>query len=167
MMALSDDPDDVLVAYGLGSCVAICLYDSIAHVGGLLHALLPTQTAHSRRTGNPTKYVDQGIKLLSESFQQLGGWRYRTQAYICGGARILATHNFGDIEDIGQRNVQMARATLKAAKFSIEAEAIGGQEGRTVKFSIATGEIVIKTLKEGESVLNPVTQKTPNLGGIQ
>jgi chemotaxis protein CheC len=48
LAATSDDllmietvPDEVLVAYGLGSCVAVCLYDPAARVGGMLHALLP------------------------------------------------------------------------------------------------------------------------------
>ena len=34
--------DDVLVTIGLGSCVAIVLYDAAAQVGGLAHVLLPS-----------------------------------------------------------------------------------------------------------------------------
>ncbi len=56
----SDTPNDVLGAYGLGSCVAICLYDPVAQVGGMLHALLPTAPNGNDRTGNPRKFVDQG-----------------------------------------------------------------------------------------------------------
>ena len=32
---------DVLVTYALGSCVGICLLDSVVGVGGLSHIMLP------------------------------------------------------------------------------------------------------------------------------
>ena len=36
-----DRPDEVLVTYSLGSCIGLSLYDPVARVGGLLHAMLP------------------------------------------------------------------------------------------------------------------------------
>lgn len=34
-IAVSSDAAEVLVAYGLGSCVGVSAYDPVAHVGGL------------------------------------------------------------------------------------------------------------------------------------
>ena len=51
----------VLTTIGLGSCVAIALYDRDAHVGGLAHILLPSQSM-SRRSmppGTPIGYTVQ------------------------------------------------------------------------------------------------------------
>ena len=40
-LVISSDPEDVLVAYGLGSCVGIAMYNPVTKTGGLLHAVLP------------------------------------------------------------------------------------------------------------------------------
>ena len=137
-------------------------------LGGMLHALLPTDTHHGalHHQSKPTKYVDTGVALLSAAFQTRGGRRHRTHAYLCGGARMLSAPGFEDVSDIGDRNIQAARSALIAARYAITAEATGGRAGRTVRFSIATGEITIKTLKQGEWILNPARPSTPNSGGI-
>ena len=71
-MVVSADPEDVLVAYGLGSCVAICLYDPLARVGGMLHALLPTLGKNNNIAHTPTKFVEQGVPLLVNALVALG-----------------------------------------------------------------------------------------------
>ena len=44
--------EQILITIGLGSCVAIVLYDSAARVGGLAHTLLPDETM-ARDRSNP------------------------------------------------------------------------------------------------------------------
>ena len=46
-------PDTILYTLGLGSCVAIVLWDGDRRIGGLAHALLPE--AHASRNGAPTR----------------------------------------------------------------------------------------------------------------
>src|SRR5262245_45692391 len=91
---VSSAAEDVLVAYGLGSCVAICLYDPIARVGGMLHALLPTAPTRAEIEGAPTRFVEQGVPLLLEAMQRLHARRQRLIARVCGGARILSAPGF-------------------------------------------------------------------------
>jgi chemotaxis protein CheD len=100
-MIVSAALDEILIAYGLGSCVAICLYDPVARVGGILHALLPTPTTESRVDGRPTKYVDRGTRLLLESLAKHGAKRYRLIAYLCGGAKMVTATGFEDMLNIG------------------------------------------------------------------
>ena len=147
--------DDVLVAYGLGSCVAICLYDPVAQVGGMLHALLPTAANENHRSkGSPTKFVDLGMPLLIESLLKLGATHNQLMAYLCGGAWMLIAPGFDDSLNIGERNVQAAEAALQAAGLRIRARATGGHIGRTVRLYIATGQVTVKTLEQGERALN-------------
>ena len=40
-IAISKDPNDVLVSYGLGSCIGVSVFDSQNRIGGLVHVLLP------------------------------------------------------------------------------------------------------------------------------
>ena len=76
-IATSDSAKDVLVAYGLGSCVAVCLYDPVARVGGMLHALLPdapggASSENGRDPLSAARFVDRGAPLLIETLLKLG-----------------------------------------------------------------------------------------------
>ncbi len=62
---------DVLVTVGLGSCVAILLYDPDARVGGLAHILLPSQ-ALSRTDQNAAKFPQTAIPHLLDLMAREG-----------------------------------------------------------------------------------------------
>ena len=57
-MVLSSSPDDHLIAYGLGSCIALAVWDPRARVGGLAHFMLPSGPANS---SSPVKLIDTGL----------------------------------------------------------------------------------------------------------
>ena len=156
-IAASANLDDILVVYGLGSCVVICLYDPLARVGGMLHALLPGQAWSDNgnsNKGKPTKYVDRGLPLLVDALVALGARQRRLAAHLCGGARMINAPGFEDALNIGERNVLAAQAVLRVAGFRVKAEATGGQTGRTVKLYIANGQVTVKTLGQTEEILN-------------
>jgi chemotaxis protein CheD len=155
---VSKAPEDILVAYGLGSCVAICLYDPVARVGGMLHALLPTAPGTNSRNKNPgklTKFVDQGTPMLIESLLSLGARRTRLIARLCGGAKVLSAPGFEEGPlNIGARNVLAAETALQTQRLQIRAQDTGGDTGRTVRLYIADGTVTVKNLGHGEAVLD-------------
>ncbi len=159
-MMISHTPGDVLAARGLGSCVAICLYDPIAQIGGMLHALLPTANSNGCQ-GKHTKYVKQGTALLVDALLKQGAKRSRLRVYLCGGARMLSAPAFDDF-GIGEHNVQAAETALQSAGLTIRAQDTGKNTGRTVKLYTATGQVTIKTLEQSEQALisNTKTQST-------
>ena len=154
-IVVSDAAEDVLVAYGLGSCVAVCLYDPVAQVGGMLHALLPSAPNNNGNSPTPSaKFVDQGMPLLIESLLKQGARRNRLIAKLCGGARVLSAPGFDDgVLNIGERNVQAAEAALGAAGLRIQAQDTGGRLGRTVKFHVANGRVTVRNLGQSERAL--------------
>jgi chemotaxis protein CheD len=159
-IVVSNDSADILVAYGLGSCVAICLYDPVAHVGGMLHALLPTAPDGSGRKGNPApppsaKFVDQGTPLLIESLLKLGAMRTRLSAQLCGGAQVLSAPGFENSLNIGERNIMAAEHALEVAGIPIRAQATGGRIGRTTRLHIADGQVTVKSLGRSEQLVPP------------
>ncbi|MDY7080033.1 MAG: chemotaxis protein CheD [Chloroflexota bacterium] len=154
-IVVSNAPEDILVAYGLGSCVAICLHDPVAQVGGMLHALLPAPAdAHLKDGSNPAKFVDRGTPLLIKEMLKLGAKQTRMVAKLCGGAQVLYAP---DLEDntlnIGKRNVQAAERALHTVRLRIRARDTGGNVGRTVRLYIADGKITVRSLGKGEQVL--------------
>jgi chemotaxis receptor (MCP) glutamine deamidase CheD/CheY-like chemotaxis protein len=153
-MEVSNTPGDVLVAYGLGSCVAVCLYDPVARVGGMLHALLPgADSSNSQRRGKATKFVDQGVEMLLGALLELGARRRRLAASLCGGARMVSTPDVDGLLKIGEQNVRAAEAALQAVNIKVQSQDTGGHAGRTVKLHVATGQVTVKTLKHGEQEL--------------
>ncbi|MDR1322356.1 MAG: chemotaxis protein CheD [Gracilibacteraceae bacterium] len=132
----------VVATYALGSCVGICLFDNIAHVGGLSHILLPKRNNND----NLMKFADSAIPLLVQKLERLGAHRLRLRAKIAGGAQMF---NVGKTDsalgNIGQRNVESVKSALQAEKIRIFAEDTGKDFGRSIFFNVETGVLQIKT----------------------
>ncbi len=150
---VSANPDDVLVTYGLGSCVVVCLYDPSVRVGGMLHALLPALTSNHSHVSNPAKFVDQGVPLLIDSLVASGAMANRLIANLAGGAQIIGAPEYSKAFHIGASNVQAAEAALRSAGLKIKARAVGGSIGRTVKLYIAGGQTTVRILGQTEQAL--------------
>jgi chemotaxis protein CheD len=143
--------DDVIVTIGLGSCVAIAIYDLQARVGGLAHVLLP-QESMSRDTGNRAKFPGTAVPLLVEEMRRLGA-RGPMVARIAGGASMFGGLLPTSGINMGERNVDASRRALEAARISLAAEDTGGDYGRSVYFHLSDGRLVVKSLRMGDRVL--------------
>ena len=152
-MALSQKPGDLLIAYGLGSCVAVCLYDPALHLAGMIHSLLPS-ALHASGGGQEgvAKFVDRGVPLLLEAMLKAGANRGRLVVKLAGGAQMLNAISFNSAGtlNIGERNAQAAQEALRALGLRIHAQDTGGAAGRTVRMNVLDGRVTVKTLGEGE-----------------
>lgn len=139
---ISGDPADVLVTYALGSCVCITIYDAIAKVGGLLHILLPESAVDPiKARQQPFMFADTGIPLLFHGAYALGARKDRLVTRIAGGSQMNAMCSF---LDVGLKNVEATRLTLRRNGVKVVSEAVGGKSARTVRLDIATGEMFLQ-----------------------
>ena len=136
------DKDTVISTNGIGSCVAVCVYDPIKKVGGMIHAMLPTRIGVSafgsnqfRSDDHIAKYVDEGIKRLVEEVRYLGGKKDRIVAKLVGGSRMFKYLN-DERTGIGPKNIEMAHKILGELNVPIESEDIGGTTGRMAEFNL-------------------------------
>ena len=134
-----------LITLGLGSCVGVTLYDPVAKVGGLLHIMLPDSTQFNN-VNKPAKFADLGIPLLIAEVARNGGRTAGLQAKLAGGAQMFSGMNERFVLNIGERNIIMARQTLKRLGIRILAEEVGGNRGRTMILDTATGQVFIRTV---------------------
>lgn len=142
-----------LATIGLGSCVAIALYDRDAQVGALAHILLPTPSM-SRETSNPAKFPETIVPLMLGEMRALGaGEAGRISAKIVGGASMFGQLATGAGINVGERNVEATRAVLAAAGVPIVAEDTGLDYGRSVYFHLDDGRIEVRSLKKGDRVI--------------
>lgn len=131
-----------LKAYGLGSCVAICIYDPETGLGGLGHMLLPSRPAKNPH-GTECKYVDAGICLMVDQLIKRGANRDTLVARLAGGANMFESSYQTLINSIGARNAISAKRTLSVLGIPLVEEEVGGNRGRTVEFDLATGKMMV------------------------
>jgi len=137
---------------GLGSCVAIVLYDEVVHIGGLAHVLLPSQ-AMSRDQTNPAKFPSTAVPLLLEEMRRLGASLERVRAKIVGGASMFGNLVPSGGINIGERNVIAVRETLASVNIPIIADDTGSDYGRSVFLHLDDGRVEVRSLRKGSRVL--------------
>jgi chemotaxis protein CheD len=139
-MVLSSNSGDHLVAYGLGSCVALAVWDPRTHVGGLAHFMLPSGPAN---VASPVKFIDTGLDAYLKALEAKGALLNRSVIKAAGGAAMLTV---GGGLAIGKRNAESLQGALTERGLTLTATAIGGTAGRTVQLEVADGRFLIKSL---------------------
>jgi len=142
--------DAVLVCYGLGSCVAVAIYDEEQEVGGMAHVLLP---GSPRPGDNPSKYSDTSIENLVEKIQKMGGARENMKAKVVGGANMFSWVSHETKKTIGERNARAVLKKLKEMNIRVVAEHTGGTQGRTVEFFAGKGALILRNARGEENSL--------------
>lgn len=151
-LAVSNDPNEVLVAYGLGSCVGIAAYDPLARVGALVHVLLPDSGGKAPDPREPARFADTGIALLLERLSEAGALKSRLIVKIAGGAAVLGAASAEKFK-IGDRNAEAIREHLKRRGITISAQDLGGTKGRTLEFHVGTGQTMVRTAASAAAAL--------------
>jgi chemotaxis protein CheD len=149
-IAVSQNRDEILVAFGLGSCVGVGAYDPVKKIAGLLHAVLPEPLNGSDLES--TKYVGNGIKKLLEEMEKQGAARERLIIRIAGGANMLTSPGLSKTFDIGTRNIAATISTLETLKIKIISQNVGGNTGRTFRIYVIDGKMTIRMIGEKETV---------------
>lgn len=142
------NPNAVLVTFGLGSCVAVCVYDPEAKVAGMMHVVLPSgnSTLNGR---SPGKYADSGTPLLIQRMENLGAVRPRIVAKIAGGAKVVHGAASESLMDIGQKNIEAVKKALEREGVTIGAFDTGGVHGRSVWLKTKSGLMMVRTASNG------------------
>ncbi len=124
---------DLMVTTLLGSCVAACIRDPIAGVGGINHFLLPGDDSRSRSAESERIGVHL-MELLVNGLLKSGARRERLEAKLFGGARTVAAHS-----DIGMHNVEFAIRFLHDEGIPHIGGSTGGLQGRRIQYWPVSG----------------------------
>jgi chemotaxis protein CheD len=143
-IAVSGSPSVVLTCIGLGSCIAVCAYDKVAKIGGMIHIVLPQH--HGDTINDYTKFADTGVPLLIQEVIRQGGDKRRMVVKIAGGAQMTIAPGLKDTFKTGERNLVQVLTTLEQLGLGLKAAEVGGNLGRTVKLYIDTGIFTVKTV---------------------
>jgi chemotaxis protein CheD len=143
-LTVTKDPDTMLVAYGLGSCIGISMYDPAARVVAMAHILLPSSDGKAAEAKEPARFADSGVDLLVSKILAAGALKARLVVKIAGGASVLGAANAEKFK-IGERNAEAVKVHLKRHGLRLAAEQVGGTKGRTLELYAAGGKTYVRT----------------------
>lgn len=136
--------NDVLTAYGIGSCVVVICYDKINPVAGMLHGILPEKPA---KNADENRYINSGVENLIKNLLEIGVSINKIEAKIFGGAKMFDIKSSGDT--IGERNIKKAKEILAKKQIKIVGEDTGSNYGRNIEFYVETKQAMIKSFAKG------------------
>ena len=141
-LVVSDDPRETIATHAIGSCIAVCIFDPMVPVAGMLHFLLPAASINEARAEQqPAAFADTGIPLLFHTAYAYGLSKRRAIVKLVGGAEISPVHY--SAFTTGHRNVLAARSLLWRSGVFVAAEDVGGSDARTLHLSVADGRLQI------------------------
>ncbi len=129
---ISDAPDEMMTTI-LGSCIAACVWDERAAIGGMNHFLLPGSTQNS---GSSLRYGVNAMELLINGLLSKGAQRSRLKVKLFGGAKM-----FDGGKEIGVENAKFAEWFMQNEGFDVVSRCLGGQRGRKIRFWPTTGRV--------------------------
>jgi len=140
---VTSDPDVMLTTI-LGSCVAMCLRDPAAGVGGMNHFLLPEGSGSGPDAGR--RYGAYAMEVLINDCLKRGARRDRMEAKLFGGGRM-----FDALQDVGLANADFAERFLRDEGITLAGGSLRGAGGRRVQYWPVSGR----------ALQRPVTDHSP------
>ncbi|OYT89885.1 MAG: chemotaxis protein CheD [Burkholderiales bacterium PBB6] len=131
------DNEDLLVMTTLGSCIAACLWDRQAKVGGMNHFMLPEGTGESGRYGT------YAMELLINEMMKRGASRLTMEAKIFGGGAVISGMN---TINVGERNTKFVTEFLATERIPIVSKDVLDIYPRKVCFLPFSGKAMVKRL---------------------
>ena len=142
-MIVSDNPEDLIITYSLGSCVGLTLYEPRLRIGGLIHCMLPlSKIDPARALERPCMFTDTGVPLLLTTLIGMGAEKRNLIAKVAGAASLL--DNNGSF-NIGERNQVILRKLLWKNQILIQGEETGGTKARTMSLNMENGVTMLRS----------------------
>lgn len=136
--------EESMVRTVLGSCVAACLYDAEAGIGGMNHFMLP---AGSGDLSTPARYGVHAMELLINRIMAMGGDRRRLKAKAFGGGNVLGVDAIG----VGRDNVAFVKAFLSTEGIPLTASRLGGDDALEVRFYTREARVLVRPVERSMS----------------
>jgi chemotaxis protein CheD len=129
--------EDILIMTTLGSCIAACLYDRNAKVGGMNHFMLP------EGSGDSGRYGSFAMELLINEMMKCGASRLTMEAKVFGGGQVISGMSS---MNVGERNTSFVVDYLKTERIPIVSKDVLDIYPRKVCFLPASGKAMVKRL---------------------
>jgi len=134
----------------LGTCVAVCLRDPVAGVGGMNHYALARCDVNCQ---SPGRYGDEALPMLLEECLSMGAVQKRLVAKVAGGGIVRPDST--NCVALAKANVDYAAKFLDRNNIPIVAQDTGGKHARSVRFDTETGTMMVRRFDVNRRAENP------------
>jgi chemotaxis protein CheD len=143
-IVVSNQIEDVLKTYALGSCIGITVYSAVRKVGAMGHIVLPRPLGFPSGNEKPGNYASIGVPLLINKICfDYKCLKSELKVSLFGGA---GSSNENDLFQIGKRNSDEVIKVLKHLNVEFITADIGGAFSRTIEMDILTGNVKVSRL---------------------
>lgn len=132
--------EDLLIMTTLGSCIATCLWDRNARIGGMNHFMLPDGGTGGSDSG---RYGSYAMELLINELLKMGASRMTLEAKVFGGGAVISGMNS---INVGERNTQFVMEYLKTERIPVVSKDVLDVYPRKVCFLPHSGKAMVKRL---------------------
>lgn len=138
-----------LITTVLGSCVAACIRDKEAGIGGMNHFMLPQTSAEKLKQGNEavlgnaTRYGNFAMEHLINTILRNGGKRKNLELKVFGGGKIIPT-----LSDIGLKNIEFILEYIDTEGLLLLSQDLGDIYPRKIVYFPHTGKVRMKKIQD-------------------
>lgn len=147
--------EDLVIMTVLGSCIAACIWDARARVGGMNHFMLPDGDA-AEVSG---RYGSFAMELLINEMLKVGARRETMQAKVFGGAQVMA--GFTSL-NVGERNTKFVMDYLATERIPVVSQDVLDIYPRKVCYFPVTGKALVKRLAHSHPETLAVEERRGN-----
>ncbi len=149
---------DVVITTVLGSCVAACMWDRTAAVGGMNHFMLPGGQGDggNELTAVSGRYGVFAMEQLINELIKRGARKANLEAKVFGGGAVLRT--FSTL-NVGERNAAFVLEFLKTEGIRVASQDLMDIHPRRVAFFPVSGRALCKKLTKTDSTIVAAEQQ--------
>src|SRR5690606_35856262 len=123
--------EDIMLSTVLGSCVAACVRDPLANLGGMNHFMLPGGDDANHGRNDAMRYGAYSMEVLINELLKAGARRERLEAKVFGGGAVLDQMRQ---MNIGERNADFVLEYLHTEQIPVLAQDLRGEQARRVHY---------------------------------
>jgi len=164
--------DDIVLSTVLGSCIAACMWDRNAKVGGMNHFMLPGDAARAGTDADPIGLAGRyGVFAMEQLINELikrGARKANLEVKLFGGGAVL--RNFTAL-NVGERNAEFVLGFLRTEGIRVASQDLLDVFARRVAFFPVSGRALCRKLPQADAAVVSAEQKynaqinTNNAGG--
>ncbi|WP_135078269.1 chemoreceptor glutamine deamidase CheD [Terasakiella sp. SH-1] len=160
-----------MIVTTLGSCIAACVRDTEAGIGGVNHFMLPeSDSGNWGGVSASMRYGNYAMEVLINDVLRMGGARNRLEIKLFGGANVISSSSL-----IGSKNIDFVETYLRIEHMAVSAQHLGGEQGRRIVYFPSSGKVKMKLLDKHdndvvvaeEQVLKSKIEKSEIEGSIE
>lgn len=152
--------DDIVLSTVLGSCIAACMWDRNARVGGMNHFMLPGDPARAGTDADPIGLAGRyGVFAMEQLINELikrGARKSNLEAKLFGGGAVL--RNFTAL-NVGERNAEFVLNFLRTEGIRIASQDLLDVFARRVAFFPVSGRALCRKLPQADAAVVSAEQK--------